>query len=371
MNQYVIFDLETTGLNSKYAEIIEISALKIIDGSVADEFNTLVKPFNAIDASATAVNGITNNMVANAPCITDVFFDFLNFIGTDILVGYNIASFDLPILRRIANTFGKEMQNEYIDILYLAREKLSFLPNCKLTTVAAYFGVSVDGAHRALTDCYISKSCYEKILELSPCKPIPKKKRLRAHKASFTEQTKALQTLQGFLLGVIADDILSEPEVYTLKKWLDANSNLSGQYPFDRVFAVIERALEDGVLEQCELDEMLSLFKKFTNPANECSHSVDGLCFENKSICITGNFNYGSRKDIEELIACANGICKKSVSRNTDYVIVGSLGSPDWTCGNYGTKIKRALELQNQGSDLQIVKEENFIEVLKKLGIIL
>lgn len=372
MNQYIIFDLETTSINSKYTEIIEIAAIKIVGSSIVDEFNTLVKPSNTIDASATAVNGITNNMVSNAPYITDVFPDFLDFIGTDLLVGYNIASFDLPILRRIAsNTFGKELQNKYIDILYLARERLSFLPNCKLTTIATYFGISIDNAHRALADCYISKNCYEKILELSPCKSITKKKKPRIYKTSFTEQTKALQTLQVSLLGVIADNVLSEAEVYALKNWLDANSNLSGQYPFDRVFAVIENSLEDGILEQHELDEMLSLFKKFTDPANEYSRSVDDLSFESKSICITGNFNYGSRKDVEELIIRAKGICKKSVSRNTDYVIVGSMGSADWTCGNYGTKIKRALELQNQGFSLQIIKEETFIDALKKMEIIL
>ena len=372
MKSYIIFDLETSGLNSKHAEIIEISAIKVESNNVIGEFNTLVKPSNLIDPSSTAVNGITNDMVSASPTLQDILPQFIEFIGSSILLGYNISSFDLPILRRsAAEILNFDIQNDYLDILYMARDRLPFLPNCKLSTVAAYFNICTNGAHRALTDCYITKSCYEKLLPLDPCEKMHRSIMPRKHHGTtYTDQTKALQTLQGFLLGVIADDVLAESEVHSLKKWLDDNSDLAGNYPFDRVYAVIKKSLEDGVLEQLELEEMLMLFKKFSSPTQECACACENLSFSEKTVCLTGDFEYASRKEIEKLVVRAGATCKSAVSGKTDFVIIGNLGSPDWSCGNYGTKVKRAMELQEQGKNIQLMKENEFISILKNQGVI-
>ena len=373
MNTYTIFDLETSGLNSRTAEIIEISALKVENHAIVSEFTSLIKPDHSIDPASTAINGITDEMVAEAPTLQEVLLQFIEFIESDVLLGYNIASFDLPILRRyFLDLLNIDLQNEYLDVLYMARERLSFLPNCKLSTVASYLCINTTGAHRALTDCYITKSCYEQLLDIPPRMSSPKKRGPSKHhaNASFTDQTRALQTLQGFLLGVIADDILTESEVFSLKRWLDANSSLAGQYPFDRVFSIIEKALDDGILEQCELDEMLVMFKKFTSPTEECACTENNLTFVDKIICLTGDFNFGSREKVEYLVKQAGGLCKSAVSGKTNYVIVGGLGSADWSCGSYGSKIKKAIELREKGKNIQIIKEDNFIKALKMQGII-
>jgi len=76
---YVIFDLETTGISPNYDEVIEISALKVKGGEVVDEFNTLVNPGRKIPFGATKVNGITNAMVAEAPAFSHVLAEFLDF----------------------------------------------------------------------------------------------------------------------------------------------------------------------------------------------------------------------------------------------------------------------------------------------------
>lgn len=362
---FVIFDLETTDRNSKLAEIIEISALKIDNGNIVGEFSSLVKPSGSINPEAAAINNISLEMVNNAPPISNILPGFIEFIGNYQLVGYNISSFDLPILRRVLkDTLNLELNNNYIDVLLLARERLPFLPNRSLTTVAAYFNICASGAHRALKDCYITYQCFEKLLCLEPCVKAEKKNNGHKHFRNFSEQTKALQTLQGFLLGVIADNKLSEEEVYALKKWLSENNDLSGQYPFDRVFSVINNALIDEILDQNELKEMLDLFKKYTTPTEFCSCSTYNFSLTDKIVCLTGDFEYGSRKAVEDLVVQAGGICKNSVSGKTDYVIVGNLGSPDWSCGNYGTKIKKALELQEKGNNIQIIKEEDFFIIL-------
>lgn len=375
MNNYVIFDLETTGLNSKAAEIIEIAALKIKDENVIDEFSTLIKPRNPIPAATSEFNGITNDMVSDAPKISDVLPLFSNFIKDSILAGYNIASFDLPILRRIYHDeLNIELHNYYVDILQIARKQLPDLPTHGLSTIASFLGVSPEGAHRALRDCYITLACYKKILELGACdlmqpKPQSTDKSNKSHCVLYSDQTKALQTLQGFLLGVIADDTLMESEVLALKKWLDSNYYLAGQYPFDRVFSVIQNALSDGILEQDELDEMLTLFKKFTSPIEEYSCTDEIPELSGKNICLTGDFNCGARKELEEILCNCGCKCQTAVSGKTDYVIVGALGSPDWAHGTYGGKVKRALELQEKGKNVQILKEEVFVEIMHAQGV--
>lgn len=175
MDRYIIIDLETSGLNSKFADIIEISALKIYNQDIIDSFSTLVNPGKDIDSHSTEINGITNEMVANAPCVVDVLPKFKSFIGDDCLVGYNISSFDLPILRRVfTENMSYAITNTYEDVLHLARRVLPELPNHKLCTVAEHFNISADGAHRALNDCYITWACYEELLKCSPATPAQK-----------------------------------------------------------------------------------------------------------------------------------------------------------------------------------------------------
>ena len=92
---YVVFDLETTGLSPVSDGIIEISAVKVENGKVTDSFSTLVNPGRRIPAAATRVNGITDQMVKDAPGLKEALDQFLSFIGDQVLVGHNIHSFDM------------------------------------------------------------------------------------------------------------------------------------------------------------------------------------------------------------------------------------------------------------------------------------
>ena len=118
----MVFDLETTGISKQWDEIIEISAIKVKDHRIIEEFSTLVNPGRPIPAGATAVNGITDEMVLNAPGRMEAISDFLSFVGDQVLVGHNIHSFDLGFVERAAReNLGRELFNDYVDTLPLAR----------------------------------------------------------------------------------------------------------------------------------------------------------------------------------------------------------------------------------------------------------
>lgn len=164
---YVVFDLETTGTSCASDDIIEISAVKVEQKAVVDTFSTLVNPRRSIPYYATKVNGITDEMVAGAPFIEEALAQFLDFIGDAVLVGHNIQSFDLKFINRACGLlFQKEVANDFIDTLYMARSCLPQLSHHKLTDLADYFQVSAAGAHRALNDCMMNQQCYEKMAEI-------------------------------------------------------------------------------------------------------------------------------------------------------------------------------------------------------------
>lgn len=159
---YVVFDLETTGINPNYDEIIEISAVKVCGGEIAGEYSTLVNPGRHIPAGATAVNGITDDMVKDAPDIKEAMAGFLEFIGDSVLVGHNIHTFDMNFAYdAVWLAWGKELGNDYIDTLYMARRCLPQLAHHRLTDVSEYFHIDTEGAHRALNDCMMNLKCYE------------------------------------------------------------------------------------------------------------------------------------------------------------------------------------------------------------------
>lgn len=159
-SDYTVVDIETNGLVSGTCEIIEVSALKVRDERIRDEFSSLIKPDEPIAPFITHLTGITDETVENAPDVRDVLQEFYGFIGKDILIGHNV-NFDVNFL--YDNLWLHNdliLDNSFVDTLRLARRALPYLPNHKQTTVAAYYGIETLGAHRALRDCEICNACY-------------------------------------------------------------------------------------------------------------------------------------------------------------------------------------------------------------------
>ncbi len=159
---YVLFDIETTGLSPESDEVVELSALKVTNGEVVDEFSVLVNPGMHIPFAASSINGITDDMVKDALKMDQIIKDFVVFIGSSVLMGHNIKRFDLKFLQRDAVRFlGKRITNNSVDTLFIANRYLPDLESHSLETLACHYGISYEGAHRALADCYINKQVYD------------------------------------------------------------------------------------------------------------------------------------------------------------------------------------------------------------------
>lgn len=163
---YVVYDVETTGLSSKYDEIIEIAAVKIKDGLIIDEFSEYVKPKKSISAFITELTSITNDDVRNAPGIEVILPRFKEFFKDCVLVAHN-ATFDnshiYENLKRL-NIYDGEMPT--IDTLQLARIKYAGnkLKKFNLKALAKFFDVELSQHHRAIYDSKATGYIFIKML---------------------------------------------------------------------------------------------------------------------------------------------------------------------------------------------------------------
>lgn len=170
---FVVFDLETTGLNSSpitgnMDRIIEIGAYKIVDGEITESFSTFIDPQRKLSDEIISLTGITPEMLRGAPVYEDVMPDFYKFCYGSILVGHNIAGFDFKFVDYYSSKTGYELERKIIDTIPLSQELL-FLSNYKLNTVAEKFGITFNH-HRAIDDAlatakiFIELVCIKKSL---------------------------------------------------------------------------------------------------------------------------------------------------------------------------------------------------------------
>lgn len=150
--RFVVFDLETTGLNFAEDKIIEIGAVSVVDGVIKETFQTFVNPGMHIPESASKVNQIYDSDVEGAPTIDNVFSDFYLFTRNAKLVGHNVEGFDEIFIKRAGSELGYKFENEIIDTLPLSRRIIPGLRKYKLESLCEYFGITNERAHRAYED---------------------------------------------------------------------------------------------------------------------------------------------------------------------------------------------------------------------------
>lgn len=158
MNNYVVIDIETSGINPDKDEIIRLSALKIVSGETTDEFSSFVKPRKPLSAEVERLTGITNKSLEDKRSINVVLPDFLEFIGGSTLVAHNIG-FDMRFINAALKYMGQPIiKNETVDTLSLARKKCN-AEKFSLRAIAKFLGVN----YRDLTDNEIVFQSYEKL----------------------------------------------------------------------------------------------------------------------------------------------------------------------------------------------------------------
>ncbi len=292
LQDFVVIDVETTGLCPAYDEMIEVGAIRYRGGKPEDSFTSLIKPRRKIDPVIEQLTGITNEMVESAPPLRDVLPDYLNFIGADVVVGHNV-NFDVNFIydacKEISiNGFG----NDFVDTLRLSRRMYNDLPNHKLDTIVEYFHIAPRDLHRSLKDCELTAACYLNMMQ--------DKERFQAAAAEPVRKPRPLRQL------------LSSEDVAMLQMEADPDSPFYGK------------------------------------------------------VCVfTGELERFTRKDAALIVTRIGGIFGDSVTKKTNYLILGNNDYCASIKDGKSTKQKKAEALILKGADLQIIPESVFLEMLQ------
>ena len=286
-DDYVVIDLETTGLMPSFDSIIEIGAIRCVRDVEVARFHSFVSVDFPLDPFIVAHTGITDAMLKGAPNIKRVLPRLLSFIGDSVLIAHN-ANFDVNfIYDDAAKLLGVNFTNDFVDTMRLAKKCDLSVEDHKLITLAGYFGISQNIAHRSVADCETTHALYVKLKE----------------DINETGVSLATKHYGGSISGITATS-----------SYIDPDNPLYG-----------------------------------------------------KVVVFTGTLDSMVRKDAAQLVANLGGILGDSVTKKTNFLVLGNFDY--WSSIKEGksSKQRKAEQLILKGQDLQIIPESVFLSMISEV----
>lgn len=367
---YTVFDVETA--NARRDSICSIGIVRVEDDKIVYKDSILINPETEFNSMNVKIHGITEDMVSSKPNFAEVWKNINQYFSNTVLVAHNAKSMDLCALYRSLERYGLPLaDNEYICTYELARNLLhDQLESFRLDVLCQYYGIDLQKHHDSLCDTI---ACYNILKKLNSQFPGKVKPLHYYYNCSsecsvgqtsygfekvYSSKTKDMQELQVIVNGIIEDDSINREELDVLNRWLQMHDYLLGFYPFDKIYYAVEAILDDNIMDSDEEKVLLDLLDRFINPDTTNEYvSLDG-----KVVCLSGDFSYGTKKDVENYISGKGGVIAKNVTKKVDVLILGEAGSAAWKYGNYGSKYEKARQLQEKGSNIIVVKEQDIIK---------
>lgn len=188
-------------------------------------------------------------------------------------------------------------------------------------------------------------------------------------KDSIRIDERKIDELIGICKGIIVDKEITRQEADFLSQWLANNKGAANSWPANILYQRIERMLKDNILGQDEKDELLDTLRQITGGISEkdaenmatslpLTDPPPQVIFKNQNYCFTGRFVTETRKQVESIVIEKGGFTHKIPTLDTDYLVIGLMGSDDWIHSTHGRKIERAVEIQHEGHGIKIIAEE-------------
>lgn len=312
---------DTEFANSKNRSICQLALIcdKLVDGEVVrTERSYLVNPEDNFQAYCQDVHGITEEQVENAPAFPELWPEIAPFFEDTIVVGHNAAAADLYTLAKNCARYEIAMPEiRYVDTIHLAKAFCAERPrDFKLSTLCSFFDINPGHSHDALCD---TRSCAELFY---------------LFKEKFEENIQDFGCLVSFYYPpkmVCFEEYKEHPGRHNYVD-TDSHPDRKGMCPF---------------------------------PQEILSHTVpfDGI-MEGKSFCLTGDFAYGKRKEVEQLISGRGGKVLPCAKKSMDYLLIGTFCSPNYAAGHFGNKMEETLAFQIRGALIKIITEADFFAAL-------
>ena len=183
-----------------------------------------------------------------------------------------------------------------------------------------------------------------------------------------------IDELTGLARGLCADRVLNEAEVEFLQGWLAANLVVSGNPIIATLYDRVAAVLSDGIADPVERQELYQALEDFSGNDIEVGEVLKAttlplcdpaphLTFSGRTYCFTGTFSYGGRRQCEEAVAERGGSCG-SLTRKTNFLVIGIYATESWKHSAFGHKILKACEMREAGVPISIVSEEHWTQFL-------
>lgn len=199
-DEYVVFDIETTGFSPLYNKIIEIGAVKVSKGEIIDKFSTFVNPEEPIPYRIEQLTSINDGMVIDAPTIDKILPEFLKFCEGAVMVAHN-ADFDMSFIISEGKKLGIERDYTIVDTVALARMLLPHISKYKLDNVAKALNVSLENHHRAVDDAGCTAEIFVKFIEMLKVRDIFTLDGINEMGTTSVERIKKLPTHHAIILA--------------------------------------------------------------------------------------------------------------------------------------------------------------------------
>lgn len=397
---FIAIDFETA--NPRRVSACALGVVKVVSGKVLDKKSYLIKPVGEFARLNIRVHGIRPEMTEHAPTFDRLFQDLREDVENLPILSY--STFDQSVLHALMEHYALSLnkQPRHIDVYALARERLPGLPNYKLPTVTSHLNLPDFTHHDACDDALMCAEVFLKLIDAGGADGVPQQL-LDAPRRDWRT------TFVDFAEMIMADGVIEEWEACQLLGLLDEVSNESKL--LRDVAAVTEDILADRVVTREESDLLIALLRyaihelrrmdgpqggDWSSPLpappveSQCAEKVrievpDLYCpvlkilpekyrerwdfvkaspfktLASSNVVITEEGLRIGRVEAEQLVQRLGGNLKGGVSRVTDFCVV--LGIPPERCST--GKIRKAREMQSQGSPIRILCEEEFIELVR------
>lgn len=385
IDNYVVVDIETTGFSPNVNEIIEIGAIKVENNEISETYHSLIKINELLPENIINLTGITDEMLRNEGIsIESAITEFNKFIGQNIIVGHNV-NFDINFLYdNYVKYTGNYISNDYLDTFKIAKMLVKDTYNHKLGTLAKKFDITYDTKHRALEDVYVTNEIYKKLRYLKEHYIEIRMKELEPYlqkEDSLFNKKVSIKSKLKYLDDTIVEAIL---ERFNSKTFSFLSKNADILLVNDNIFKKLQEPLNED-------DPYMLFFNEWMFKAQKRMNENDLLIISETDFCNrlgipmsvelekeldTSNPLYGkvcvftgvlermSRTQAETIVSSIGGIVGSGVTKKTSYLILGNNDYNSAVKNGKSSKHRKAEELQLQGSDIEIIPEDIFYQLI-------
>ena len=339
-----------------------------VQGHEVSRAHTLVNPMERFDDINMRIHGITPIDVRDAPTFDEAWEDVISpCIGRSLVVAHN-AAFDLCVLWKATAASGKPIPSvRYACTKEMARSLIPDARSFRLPDVCDVLGVPMGKHHDAIADTDGCMGVFWKLAQIADWDlrsfisvydgpgsrnrgPSHPARKMRTPSAKTMEMRELIEMIE----GVVSDGEVMTDEAMNLLSWMAVHDNLLHDPIATRIMDDLQEALMDGNVSLLESNDLIAELGRLIDPTGPDQPTV---VFEGRRFCLTGTFEHGTKESVADHIRELGGEVDKNVTKKCDYVVIGGCGNESYSYGNYGGKVKKAMEWQENGVPIEVIRE--------------